>query len=204
MPERTPPPDPAQIASHLAATIRRRRLEAGLTLDELAQRSGVSRAMLSEVERGRKSPTIRVVCQIAAGLECTVSDLLDEPPATNVTVLRRQERSRFIDTASGVERHVLSTTLGSRSLEVVWYVIPAGRETGEFPPHRPGVVELVTVVAGKLELRLGGERFVLEEGDSASYSADVIHQYRALSRRKCELLLLIDSSALSRTAAPSR
>lgn len=198
MPRRTTATDPAQIASHLADTVRRRRLDAGLTLEQLASRSGVSRTMLSDVERGHKSPTIRVASQIAAGLDCTVSDLLDEPPGARVTVLRKRERSRFIDPESGVERHVLSTSLAGRSLEVVCYVIPAGKETGEFPPHRHGVVELLTVVAGELELRLASERFVLKQGDSVTYQADVPHQYRALGRRTCELLLVIDSSALNR------
>jgi len=198
MPRRTSTSLASKLASSFAGTVARRRREAGLTLEDLSRSSGVSRTMLSEVERGQKSPTIRVACQIAEGLGCTVSELLGEPAEAHVTILRRRDRNKFTDPSSGVERHVLSTSLAARSLEVVWYVIPAGRATGEFPPHRPGVVEHVTVVSGKVEVRIGQERLVLSAGDSATYPADVTHQFRALVRRKCEILLLIDSSALVR------
>jgi transcriptional regulator with XRE-family HTH domain len=198
MPKRTGHSPASKLASNLAGAVARRRRRAGLTLEDLSRKSGISRTMLSEVERGKKSPTIRVACQIAEGLECTLSDLLGEPPAGQVTILRKRDRNRFTDPVSGVERHVLSTSLAARTVEVIWYIIPAGRATGDFPPHRPGVVEHVTVVAGELELRTGSERLLLKTGDSATYPADLSHQYRSLGRHKCEVLLLIDSSALAR------
>jgi transcriptional regulator with XRE-family HTH domain len=63
----------------LGNNIRARRTEHGMTLDALAEKSHVSRAMLSDIERDAKSPTIRVITQIAAGLGCTISELLGEP-----------------------------------------------------------------------------------------------------------------------------
>src|SRR5215208_1843138 len=92
-------------------TIRARRQQLGLTLQQLARRSGVSAAMLSEVERGQKSPTLRVAAQIAEGLECAVSDLLDEELGSRLVVQRRRERRRLVEKGSGIERHLLAPPL---------------------------------------------------------------------------------------------
>src|SRR5262245_18160613 len=109
-------------ASNFAGAVAQRRHAARLTLAELARRSGVSRAMLSEVERGRKSPTIRDACRIAEVLQCTVSELLREPAPTRLAIVRRRERRRLTDRSARVERYVLSDVMTARGLEVVWYV----------------------------------------------------------------------------------
>lgn len=181
----------------LGSNIRAIRAEMGLTLDTLAERSGVSRAMLSDIERGTKSPTIRVLSQVAAGLECTLSELLGEdipqqPDA--VQVLRRDQRQALVDPRSGVERQLLSPTFLRRGIEIIWYVIPPGVTTGVFPPHMQGVEEHVTVVRGKLHCLLGGKSFTLEEGDSLSFPADVDHSFHNPGNKPCRYFLVIDSS----------
>ncbi len=181
----------------LGAAVRRRRLALDLTLDGLATRSGVSRAMLSDVERGAKSPTIRVACQIAGGLGCSVSDLLGGPPAEHgedaVSVVRERDRQVLVDPVSGVERHVLSPSSRRRGIEVVWYVVPPGKETGEFPPHQLGTREHITVVRGRLEGRIGDGEVRLTVGDSAAFPADIPHGFRNRGTEPCEFLLVIDA-----------
>ena len=118
----------------LSARIRERRLALGLTLEGLAERTGVSRAMLSDIERGRKNPTVKLLAAIAEGLGCTVSALLGEDggaPAEAITVVRRDERRRLVDPRSGVERHVLAPALLQRGVEVIWYEIPPGQDPYE-------------------------------------------------------------------------
>ena len=179
---------------HLGSAIRARREELGLTLDEVARRSGVSRGMLSEVERDRKSPTIRVVCLIAEGLGCSVSDLIGQEPVARFELRRTADRRPLVDPRSGVERHLLSPAMSKRGIEVVWYVIPRGQTTGSFPPHQPGVVEHVTVVAGTVEARLGSEAHLLDVGDSVTYRADVDHEFIAHGRSRGEFIVVIDST----------
>jgi len=176
--------------------IRARRAALGLTLDGLAERSGVSRAMLSEIERGAKNPTIRVVAQIAEGLSCTVSALLGEPPppAGELAIVRAGERPTLLDPASGVARAQLAPALLRRGLEVLWYELPPGQETGEFPPHRPGVEEHLTLVRGALDCRVGDRRLTLAAGDALWFRADVPHAFRNPGQEPCAYLLLIDSS----------
>lgn len=178
----------------LGETIRTRRVRLGFTLDDLAARAGVSRAMLSETERGVKTPSIRVVCQIASGLGCTVSDLLNETaPRGGVSVTRRDERRVLVDPQTGVERHLLSPAFQQRGIEVLWYVIPPSSETGAFPPHRRGVVEHITVLAGQLHCSLHKQEVWLAVGDSISFPADVEHAFRNPGTTPCCYLLIIDS-----------
>lgn len=177
--------------------IKARRLGKGLTLDGLAALSGVSRAMLSEIERGVKNPTIRVVSQIAEGLETTVSALLGEAPARDErapVVVRRAGRQTLVDPQTGVERQGLSPVYQGRGVEVLWYTIPPGAQTGTFPAHRPGVVEQIVVVQGKLACTLGGHDLILAEGDAVFFQADVPHAFSNPGSVLCQYLLIIDSS----------
>jgi len=179
----------------LGDEVRGRRARLGLTLDALADLSGVSRAMLSEIERGAKNPTIKLVCQVAEGLGCTVSELLAEPPAPvgALEVVRAGERRILVDPRSGVERHGLSPAFLRHGLEVLWYVIPPRAATGEFSAHRRGVEEHLTVVRGALACRIGKREVVLAAGDSLWFRADVPHGFSNPGDEPCEYVLLIDA-----------
>ena len=184
----------------LDRTIRARREQLDLSLEELAQRSGVSRAMLSDVERGRKSPTIHLLCRIAAGLSCTVSELLQEERPRRLHVLRADARPTVRDD-NGVERQVLSTALMHHGLEAIWYVVPPGESAGPFPPEALGLVEHITVVQGRLCLDHGSDSILLSAGDSVTYHIDETVSYRNPGRSTCRLFLLIDKSHLKRGKA---
>ena len=178
----------------LGETIRTKRTVKGMTLGALASASGVSTSMLSEIERGAKNPTIRVLCQIADALDCTVSSLIDEPAPVHLRVIRREDRRVLVDPASGVERHLLSPGFVRFGIEIVWYVLPEGADTEDWPAHRPGVGEHATIVRGRCEFRLGAERVTLEPGDSVSYDPDETHGFRNAGEGPCELFLVIDTS----------
>ena len=92
--------------------IRQLRAHTGLTLEQLAQRSGVSRAMLSKVERGEKSPTLPVIVRIAGGFNMSLSSFLGaEPDPSDVAIIRAAKRLTFKDPETGFERAVLSPDL---------------------------------------------------------------------------------------------
>jgi transcriptional regulator with XRE-family HTH domain len=181
----------------LGYNIRARRTELGMTLDALAEKSHVSRAMLSDIEREAKSPTVRTMTQIASGLGCTVSELLGEPapqPGQDAQVLRKSQRQILVEPQSGVERHLLSPSLMRRGIELNWLVVPPGESTGVFPPQPPGTIEHITVVRGTLRCRLGTNEVVLEEGDSLTFPADVEQVFSNREKKPARCLLLIDSS----------
>lgn len=181
----------------LGAAIRARRTSLGLTLETLAEQSGVSRAMLSDIERSVKNPTIKVLSQIAEALNCTVSYLLGEQQGKDferLHVLRKSERRVLVDPQSGVERHLLAPALQRHGLEVVWYEIPPGQRTGAFPPHQGGVVEHMTIVQGQVDCLLGEQEVKLEAGDSLFFNADIVHDFYNPGPEPCHYFLLIDSS----------
>jgi len=181
----------------IGPAIRARRRARSLTLEALAARSGVSRAMVSDIERGVKNPTIKVVSQIAAALDLSVSDLLEErrpEAARELSIVRAGERRVLVDPRSGVERHVLAPAFQRHGVEVLWYAIPPGQGTGAFPPHQLGVKEHLTVVSGRLHCLLGHEEVTLEAGDSLSFRADLTHEFRGLGAEPCHYFLIIDAS----------
>jgi transcriptional regulator with XRE-family HTH domain len=178
----------------LGSNIRARRTELGMTLDGLAEKSRVSRAMLSDIEREAKSPTIRVITQIAAGLGSTVSELLGEPPpqpGQELQVVRKSQRQILVEPQSGVERHLLSPSFVRHGIEVNWLVVPPGENTAVFPPQPPGTLEHVTVVRGVLHCHLGTNEVVLEEGDSLTFPADMEHSFTNREKKPARCFLLI-------------
>lgn len=183
----------------IGGSVHARRLRHGLTLQELADRSGVSRAMISEIERGSKNPTVRVAQQLAAGLGCTVSELLGERlrQQNGVRVLRREQRRVLLEPGSGVERHPLSTALDRRGITVARYVIPARRKTGTFPSQPPGALAHLTVLQGSVDCCLDGTDgdLHLEAGDAAEFRADVDYAFANPGRRPCEFVLILDAGA---------
>lgn len=150
--------------------------------------------MLSEVERNRKSPSLRVASRIAEGLECAVSDLLSQDLSGGITIQARRQRRRLVDPSSGIERHVLAPRLLSHGIELVWYVVPKGSSSGQFPPHRAGVVAHVTIVKGELESKTPRRRYRLRAGDSMTYPAGVAHEFKNAGSATCEFVLIVDAS----------
>ena len=168
------------------------RREKRLTLEELAERSGVSRAMLSKVERGEKNPTLVVAAKLAEGLGVPLSRLLGVEERREV-VVRRDRRAVMRDPETGFERQLLSPNFGGRGVEFVRNVVPEGSTSGEFPPHRRGVEEYVAVEKGRLRAVLAGEGYLLEEGDSLYFEADVAHRFDNAGEGPCSYYLVIVS-----------
>lgn len=182
----------------IGAFVRRRRNEQGLTLADLAGRSGVSASMLSDIEGGRKSPTIRTVFQIATGLGCTISELLDLPPAAQVERQSASNRQVLVDAETRVERHLLSPTLVRRGIQILLYRLPPGVSTGAFPPDRPGAMEHLTALKGRFIVRLDETTYPLEEGDSMTHPGDMTTELQNASDGWAEALMVVDQTGAGR------
>jgi transcriptional regulator with XRE-family HTH domain len=169
------------------------RTQKKLSLQELSERTGVSRSMLSKIEREEKNPTLQLACQIAEGLDLTLSELLGERKQEEVQVIRKNDRLVFREESSGFERHLLSPAFPSRGLEFILNVLPAGAATDTFPAHKQGVYEYITVAQGRLEITLGSVVQVLEPGDSLSFAGHVGHRFRNSGTEDCHYYLVIDS-----------
>jgi transcriptional regulator with XRE-family HTH domain len=180
-------------SGRLGQRIRALRRERGLTLEVLAGRSGVSRAMISKLERGEKNPTLVVAAKVAEGLGVSLSQLVGVEERREVVVVPRERRMVVRDPETGFERQLLSPSFGGRGIEFIKNVVPGGSSSGEFPPHRRGVEEYVVVERGRLMAILGGEEYLLEEGDALYFEADVPHRFDNAGEEVCSYYLVIDS-----------
>jgi transcriptional regulator with XRE-family HTH domain len=152
----------------------------GLSLRDLAQRTGVSAPMLSQVERGETSPTLAVAARIAAGLELTLSQLLRLDEAEGVTVVRRDERRGGGARAAGHSYEIVTPPLPGQRAEVSSHVLAAGASTGgpgDPPMHEPGSRETAVVTDGCVRLVVGEAHYDLDTGDSVTFDADLPHHF---------------------------
>jgi mannose-6-phosphate isomerase-like protein (cupin superfamily) len=149
--------------------------------------------MISKLERGEKNPTLVVAAKLAEGLGVTLSQLVGMDVRREVVVVPREGRMVMRDPETGFERQLLSPACFGRGVEFVRNEIPEGSTSGEFPPHRKGVAEHVVVERGRLRAVLGGEEYLLEEGDAVYFEADVPHRFDNAGEGKCSYYLVISS-----------
>jgi transcriptional regulator with XRE-family HTH domain len=164
----------------------------GFSLRDLAERSGVSAPMLSQVERGETSPTLAVAEKIAAGLELTLSQLLRLDEGEHVAVSRAGERRRF--ERGGHRFEELTPPLPGQRADVSLHTLRAGASTGgpDDPPiHEPGSRETAVVLTGVLALTVDGTRHELHAGDSVTFDADLPHHFENDGEEQARFLAVI-------------
>jgi transcriptional regulator with XRE-family HTH domain len=155
----------ADIDARIAARLRQLRAECGLTLDELARRAEVSRAMLSRIERGESSPTAQLLNRVCAGLGTTLSALFAGAEGEVSPISRRRDQRVWRDPESFyLRRHVSPPGTGS-PVDIVEVEFPPGRSVAFDNQRLAGTDQHVWVLEGTLEMELGEEGFRLEAGD---------------------------------------
>ncbi len=176
----------------LGARVRALREGMGLSLRDLAERSGVSAPMLSQVERAETSPTLASATKIAAGLELTLSQLLRLDEGEHVTVSRSGKRRRF--ERGGHRFEELTPPLPGQRADVSLHTLRAGGATGgpDDPPiHEPGSRETAVVLSGVLALIVDGTRHELHAGDSVTFDADLPHHFENDGEEEARFLAVI-------------
>jgi transcriptional regulator with XRE-family HTH domain len=179
---------------HMAAfgeRIRLERVQRRLSLEQVAERAGVSRSMLSAVERGLKVPTVLVLDRIATALDTSIARLLGEEHAARVISLRKNDQDVVRD-PSGWERRILSPVLPGVEFEFMRTTIEAGVDAGAFSPHAPGSREYVAIERGTLRLTIDDEAHVLNAGDSIYYAGDCVHSFVNPGNKPCVYYLAME------------
>ncbi|WP_327092698.1 XRE family transcriptional regulator [Nonomuraea sp. NBC_01738] len=182
------------LAGAFGGNVRRRREEAGLTLEQLSTQASVSRAMLSKVERGEKSPTIGIASRIAHALDASLSDLIGAPAAAAsgvAVVMRANDRPIFRDPETGFERHIVSAAPGAGGAELIVHHLPAQVSTGLLPAYPPGTEKQLVVLKGTLTVAIGGINETLNTGDSVFFQADADHGFANRTNAPCEYIMVI-------------
>src|SRR4051794_7851730 len=157
------------LNERIAERVRELRAARALSLDALAARSGVSRSMISLIERGESSPTAVVLEKLAAGLGVMLASLFDVPAAAHATagpVARRDDQPRWQDPASGYLRRNVSPPGVPQPMQIVEvHFPPGGRVAFETGARDMRVHQQVWVLEGAIDITLGVERHRLREGD---------------------------------------
>jgi transcriptional regulator with XRE-family HTH domain len=172
----------------------------GLSLRDLAERTGVSAPMLSQVERGDTSPTLTVAGRIATGLELSLSQLLRLDEGEGVSVVRSHERR-----SGGSNRHayeILTPPLPGQRAEVSLHTLKPHAATGgpaDPPMHEPGSRETAVVTDGSVTLNIAGHAYHLEDGDSVTFDADLPHHFENLDSDHEARFLSVVSAGLRRS-----
>jgi XRE family transcriptional regulator, regulator of sulfur utilization len=165
----------ADLAGRVADNLREHRKRRGLSLDQLAQLTGVSRAALSQIETRKTNPTIGVIWKIAAGLGIAFSDLIGET-RVGLSVLRRGESQPLRSLDAKFESRPLMPAGGIPQIEMYELRLSArARHASE--PHGPGTREIVVVLSGAMRLTVADRTDDLGPGDSVVFDANKPHVY---------------------------
>ena len=187
---------PDTSAPALGVRVKALREAGGLSLRDLAERSGVSAPMLSQVERGETSPTVAVAERIAGGLDLRLSQLLRLDEGGAVTVVRGHERRKGPASARGHRYELLTPPLPGLRAEVSRHTIGPGARTGgagDPPMHEPGSRETAVVERGPVILVCDGERHELREGDCVTFDADLPHRFENPGPGEAALLAVVSA-----------
>jgi transcriptional regulator with XRE-family HTH domain len=180
----------------LGARVKALRESSGLSLRDLAARSGVSAPMLSQVERGETSPTLTVAARIAAGLELRLSQLLRLDESGSVTVVRVSQRQRGGNARRGHRFEVMTAARPGQRAELSRHTLAPGGATGaadDPPMHEPGSRETALVERGSLVLVCDGQRHDLGEGDCVTFDADLPHHFENPTDADAAFLALVSA-----------
>jgi transcriptional regulator with XRE-family HTH domain len=178
----------------VGANLRRLRVRRGLSLERLAQRAGVSRAMLGQIELGQSTPTIALLWKIARALEVSFSALTTTSADGAPQVLRRAQ-AKWLTSQDGV---FMSRALFpyDEPRRVEFYQLelaPSAEERAE--PHPPGTTENLVVAQGTVEIRIEERAETLHGGDAIVFAADVPHGYRNLGETPATMYLVMTYAA---------
>ncbi|XDD49081.1 helix-turn-helix domain-containing protein [Leptospira sp. WS92.C1] len=163
----------------------------GFSLDKLASRCGVSRAMLSQIEQGKSVPTISVLWKIANGLNVPFSELLKEKGTEGIIVMKAENTKVLFSSSKVFSSRALFPYNGNRKTEFYELILkPGGIEVAE--SHQSGTTENIVVVSGKLRLRVGEKVVELEPKDSVFFRADIPHEYSNPTDQETLMYLVMD------------
>jgi transcriptional regulator with XRE-family HTH domain len=193
-----PPPEPPDAApveidsltEAVARNLRRIRTRRGHSLERLAKLSGVSRAMLSQIELGKSVPTISLLWKVARALEvpfAALTNLADSPG----TVLVRAASTKSLSSADGgfTSRALFPYDAPRKTEFYELRLRPRGFEAAE--PHAPGTTENLVVAEGSVEIEVAGTIYRLADGDAIFFEADTPHSYRNIGPGEARLFLVM-------------
>jgi transcriptional regulator with XRE-family HTH domain len=185
------------IEKQIALKIRLIRKASKISLQGLAQRTKLSKALLSRVENWKVSPTVKTLCKIAKGLEVPLSALLDEEqlPPNPISIVKKRGRKEVVSPrrAYGPYKYFALSSLGPPSIMEPFSV--SLYPDSEKPPELVGHLEeeIIYVVSGRIKFTYGNEEFILNPGDTLHFDGQIPHKAAAVGKSVAEVVSVIAS-----------
>jgi len=174
--------------------VRSLRTELGMTLDALAAKCGVSRSMISLIERGESSPTAVVLERVATGLGVPLAALFDDAEATVSPVARREDRTSWRDPSSGYVRRNISPANFPSPIRIVETSLPAGaRVAYETGARDVNIYQQIWVRRGSIEVTVGTASFRLSEDDCLAMQLNEPTAFRNRSGKAARYIVVVVS-----------
>lgn len=186
---------PDDVEARMAERLRERRLELGLSLGELAERSGVSKAMIAKVEARAASPTAGLLGRLCAGLGITMSALMAAVEREDAAALPAAEQPRWRDPATGLERVALSPRTPFSAVELARVTLPPGAAVDYPAPPAVAYAQHLLGLAGTLRFTLGARTFDIGPGDCVAARIDRPTRLEALGPEPAEYLVVVERGA---------
>jgi transcriptional regulator with XRE-family HTH domain len=180
-----------QIERRIARRLAGLRAERGWSLEALAERSGISRATLSRLERSELSPTAAMLGKLCAVYGWTLSRLMAEVETRPPNLVPAAEQSEWIDPESGYRRRVVSPPGAGLRGELVEVRIPAGASVSFAAPPVPRLEHHLWMLEGQLTLEVDGSMFRVRPGDTVRYVLAGPTRFQATGRRDARYLVAI-------------
>ncbi len=175
--EQAHPSSSPDLAPVVGSNLRKLRVRRALSLERLSRLSGVSRAMLGQIELGQSAPTINVLWKISLALGVPFSALITSRQSGSVAILRADQAKRLTSHDGTFTSRALFPFDEPRRVEFYELrLAPHGEERAD--PHAPGTTENLVVSQGTVEIESGGAHHVLGPGDAIVFEADAPHVYR--------------------------
>ncbi|WP_027155786.1 helix-turn-helix domain-containing protein [Mesorhizobium sp. WSM2561] len=182
--------DVERVSATVSQNLRSFRRQSALTLDELSRRSGVSKGMLVEIEKGTANPSIAILCRTAAALGVSVADFVNVAPTVPARIVQPHDASTLWRGPKGGSATLLVGTQGPDMIELWrWTMFPG--ETFESPGHSPGTLELINVETGELTLKLADTDLVIQPGSSVLARTEDRHAYLNCGTERLRFIMAV-------------
>ena len=179
------------ITSQLCQRVRELRQKRGWTLEQMSAACGVSRSMLSQIERNQANPTLAVAYRIAHALQMSLADLVEAPGVSStIDVIRADDRTFHYRSDRNCRIRTLSPLHLEKDVEFYELQLKIGGVLNS-SPHFEGTREFLTVQKGSLQVTSGDDSSQLQKGDSAHYRADVSHAITNVGRGEALAFLVV-------------
>ena len=167
------------------------RMERKLSLHELSRLASVSVPMLSKIERGEKTPTIRIASQIAKALKLRIGQLMDESISSTIAIVKKSERKLLLDPLSQIKSFEVTPSTDP-NLGIILVVLPEGASTGIILAARSGSREYIIVNKGSITVDIDESKYTLDEGDCILFEADMQHQITNVGPEEAKYYVISD------------